>query len=251
MTNLKRPVLIIKTGHTIDSLRTQGEDFEDWFARGLRAQAPLDNVEVIVVQGHLQEPLPDLAHISGLIITGSPAYITDLESWNYPIAEYARRAHEAGIPQLGICYGHQLIAWAFGGEVGFHPAGREIGTVPITLEQAAGNDALFSHLPERFKVQASHQQSVLQLPQDALLLGGNAFDPNHCFRIGDFTWCAQFHPEFDARITRAYISERRSDIAAEGLNPEQLLAAVEETPESASLLWRFSEIVAQREAQRL
>lgn len=249
---MHRPVLIIKTGNTIDSLRERGEDFEDWFARGLApaAQALDSGAGVLVVESHRGEALPALETISGLIITGSPAYITDLAAWNYVIADYVKRAHAAAIPQLGVCYGHQLIAWAFGGEVGFHRAGREIGTVPVRLRESARRDALFGHLPAEFLVQASHLQSVLRLPDNAVLLGGNDFDPHHCFRIGEFTWCAQFHPEFDARITRAYIKERAQAITTEGLDPEGLLEAVQETPESGSLLVRFMEIVAGREAAR-
>lgn len=249
---MDRPVLIIKTGNTIDSLLAGGEDFEDWFALGLAhgKQSKDLNAQVMVVESHRGETLPALEKISGLIITGSPAYVTDLAAWNYTVADYVKLAHEAGVPQLGICYGHQLIAWAFGGEVGFHPAGREIGTVPVRLQEPARADSLFGQLPAEFLAQASHLQSVLRLPDSAVLLGGNDFDPNHCFRIGEFTWCAQFHPEFDARIIRAYIKERAGDIAAEGLDPDGLLETVQETPESASLLLRFMEIIERREVER-
>lgn len=249
---MERPVLIVKTGNTIDSLLARGEDFEDWFALGLAPgkQSKDPSANVLVVESYRGETLPALEKISGLIITGSPAYLTDLAAWNYEIADYVKLAHEAGVPQLGICYGHQLIAWAFGGEVGFHPAGREIGTVPVRLQEPAKNDSLFGHLPDEFLVQASHLQSVMRLPDSAVLLGGNDFDPNHCYRIGEFTWCTQFHPEFDARIIRAYIKERAEAIAAEGLDPDRLLQAVQETPESGSLLLRFMEIIESREAER-
>lgn len=249
---MDRPVLIIKTGNTIDSLLARDEDFEDWFALGLALGKPSPdlNAKLMVVESHRGETLPTLDKISGLIITGSPAYLTDLAAWNYEIADYVKLAHDAGVPQLGICYGHQLIAWTFGGEVGFHPAGREIGTVPVRLQEPARDDLLFGHMPAEFLVQASHLQSVLRLPDSAVLLGGNDFDPHHCFRIGEYTWCAQFHPEFDARIIRAYIKERAIDIAAEGLYPDRLLLTVQETPDSGSLLSRFMEIIRRREAQR-
>lgn len=249
---MDRPVLIIKTGNTIDSLLARDEDFEDWFALGLALGKPSPdlNAKLMVVESHRGETLPTLDKISGLIITGSPAYLTDLAAWNYEIADYVKLAHDAGVPQLGICYGHQLIAWTFGGEVGFHPAGREIGTVPVRLQEPARDDLLFGHMPAEFLVQASHLQSVLRLPDSAVLLGGNDFDPHHCFRIGEYTWCAQFHPEFDARIIRAYIKERAGDIAAEGLDPDRLLLKVQETPDSGSLLSRFMEIIRRREAQR-
>ncbi len=242
------PVLIIKTGNTVGSLLNKGEDFEHWFCKGLGIEFDTrhENNSVVVRNVHEGENLPPSDSIGGVIITGSPAYLTDLAQWNFKVAEFIREAHSAGIPQLGVCYGHQLIAWAFGGEVGFNPGGREIGTVPIVLAPEAQSDELFSGLPEQLYAQASHQQSVLRLPENAVLLGANEFDANHCFRYGGSTWGIQFHPEFDRDITRAYINERSTDISAEGLNPDQLLSELRETPESASLLERFAEIIQRR-----
>ena len=140
---------------------------------------------------------------------------------------------------LGVCYGHQLLAWAFGGEVGFHPDGREIGSVPVNLTDAARADRLFAELPAQFVAQVSHQQSVLSLPEEAILLGWNDFEPNHAFRLGQTSWGVQFHPEFTAEITRAYINARQADLQAEGLPVAALLESTEPSPESAALLRRF------------
>jgi GMP synthase (glutamine-hydrolysing) len=144
---------------------------------------------------------------------------------------------------LGVCYGHQLLAWAFGGEVGFHPGGREIGTVDVELTQAAASDVLFAEMPTQFSVQASHLQSVLSLPNEAVLLARNSFDAHHVFRLGSSTWGVQFHPEFSAHVMSTYIRERSADIVREGLNVEELLARVDATPVSASLLRRFATLL--------
>ena len=237
-------ILIIKTGTTIQSLLQQGQDFECWFRSGMglaASNAPVCNL----YQG---EPLPALENIDGIVITGSPAYVTDLAPWNQVGADYLRAAHDCGIPILGVCYGHQLLAWGFGGTVDFHPGGREIGTVPIELTAAAAQDPLFAGLPSRFKAQVSHLQSVIERPQQAVLLAGNDFEVNHAFRLGETTWCVQFHPEFSAEITRAYIRQRAVDIAKEGLDPDKLLEATEETETASSLLLRFVDIVQYRKA---
>ncbi len=233
-----KPLLIMKTGNTIPALRQQGEDFQDWFVSGCGVSA--DDVEVVSV--FLGETLPALDTISGIIITGSPAYVTDQEPWNYTAADFLKQAVAQDVPVLGVCYGHQLLAWAFAGEVGFHPDGREIGSVDITLSPAAAEDRLFSGLPTVLKVQVSHQQSVLRLPPGALHLASNDFDPNHAFRLGRSAWGIQFHPEFDAQITRAYLEWRKQDLQKEGLDAEALIAQLAESPESATLLRRFAEI---------
>jgi len=234
-----KPLLIIKTGNTIPQLLKAGADFEDWFRQGFGLGASSCKVCSL----HLNESLPPLNSIGGIVITGSPAYVTDLAQWNYVGADYIRSAHSKGVPILGVCYGHQLIAWAFGGRVGFNPLGREIGTVMIELEPEAEADALFKGLPKQFAANASHQQSVIELPQGARRLAHNTLDRNHGFSLGEATWGVQFHPEFSGEITRAYIKARSDDIGKEGLNASSLYSSVQDTPISASLLKAFRGIM--------
>ena len=229
-------ILIIKTGNTILSLLEENEDFEDWFIRG----TGLDSNRFICCAVDKGEYLPAIDDVVAAIVTGSPAYVTDLAPWNEIAADYLRLLHERQKPILGVCYGHQLLAWAFGGVVGFHPNGREIGTIDVELTQEAASDVLFAKMPTQFSAQASHQQSVLSLPDEAVLLAKNSFDAHHAFRLGSSTWGVQFHPEFSAHVISTYIRERRYDIAREGLNVEELLARVDATPVSVSLLQKFS-----------
>ncbi|NKB32240.1 MAG: glutamine amidotransferase [Pseudomonadales bacterium] len=236
---MSKQILIIKTGNTIDSLLATGEDFEDWFV----AESGIEAKHFRVKSLHLNEPLDDLKTLSGIIITGSPAYVTDEEAWNFIGADYIRDAHELNIPILGVCYGHQLIAWAFGGEVGFHPAGREIGTVAISLTEAAQEDPLFAELPQQFDVQVSHQQSVTGLPVNAVRLAANNFEPNQAFRLGATTWGIQFHPEFSADVVKKYIVARKEAIDKEGLDSDQLVANLQDSPCSVEVLQSFCRLV--------
>lgn len=230
------PLLIIKTGETVGPLREQGEDFEDW----LIAASGLEPDRCLVRSLHRGETLPPAAAVGAVLVTGSPAYVTDEEPWNFVGAEFLRAARGLRIPVLGICYGHQLLAWTFGGEVDWHPGGREIGTVEARLTAAGRDDPLLGGLPETFAAQSSHLQTVTRLPPEARLLAVGDFEPHHAFRLDETVWGVQFHPEFTARIMRAYIEERREALAAEGLDAEALLAGVRETPDSLGLLRRFA-----------
>src|SRR5690606_3562878 len=96
-------------------------------------------------------------------------------------------------------------------------------------------DPLLNILPERFKAQVTHAQSVKRLPPDATLLAGNDLEPHHAFRIGERTWGVQFHPEFSAEVMRAYIEETNA-------NP-QLLEQVKVADASENLLQRFVELI--------
>ena len=223
---VEKKILILKTGNTIKSLLDSGNDFEDWFI----ACSGLSKSRFVVRSLHFGESLVNLNRISAIIITGSPAFITDEEAWNFIGASYIKEAHKSGIPILGVCYGHQLIAWTFGGKVEFNKEGRSIGTISINLKESAKNDLLFGGLPERFNVNVSHQQSVVRLPPDAVKLAVSSSNILQAFRLGEKTWGIQFHPEFSKKIIREYIHERAFAIREEGLDSTKLYDQASNTP---------------------
>ncbi len=230
-----RKILILKTGNTIKSLLDTGKDFEHWFTH----HSGLCKAKFMVRSLHLKEPLVDLRQVAGIVITGSPAYVTDKETWSFTGAEYVKRAHKSGIPILGVCYGHQLLAWAFGGKVDFNAGGRKIGTIPIELTESAKDDLLFGGLPDAFDVNVSHQQSVVRLPSGAVKLAVSSSNILQAFRLGEKTWGIQFHPEFSKEIIRGYIHERAVAIREEGLDPAELYDQASNTPNSIILFQKF------------
>jgi len=154
-----------------------------------------------------------------------------------------KKAIENEIPILGICYGHQLLAYAAGGKVGNNPRGMEVGTVDVHLNENAKTDPLFKGLPDSIQVHVSHAQSILILPPNSRVLASNPMEPHHAFTMGDCVWGIQFHPEFDAEITRAYIQEHREKLMKDGHDPERLISMCIDTPYGSALLQRFVDIV--------
>ena len=239
---LSMPALyILKTGSTFESIQQSQGDFEDWFQQFMQPKA----LSIRVIDVTMNQSLPEYADCAGVVITGSPAMVTDKLPWSVALEQWLPGLVEQRIPVLGVCYGHQLMAESLGGEAGNHPQGKEIGTVCIQLTEAAKNDALLQLLPATFPAHVTHTQSALQLPPQAVHLASNDYEPNHAFRVGDCAWGLQFHPEFDATVMRAYISEQMDTLREGGRDPEALLDAVQDTPHSATLLARFVEIVEQ------
>ena len=239
-----RPLAIIKVGETFEPLRERRGDFEHWIAAGL-GDTP---VPIVVLDPRRGDTLPPPQQLSGVIVTGSHAMVSHREPWSEKTGQWLRQLVAHRTPVLGICFGHQLLADALGGEAGDHPVGMEIGTVQVELQPEAADDPLTRGLPQRFDAHVVHRQSALRLPKDAVRLAGNAFEPTQAFRIGDSAWGVQFHPEFDDEIMRGYVEHLAEPIRAEGAEPAAVEARVKPTPAAAALLGRFARIVEARSA---
>jgi GMP synthase (glutamine-hydrolysing) len=233
------PLLILKTGSTHAHIRDRLGDFDDWIAAGLRTGGASDIV-THDAQAHGLPAPPE--HFSGVVLTGSHAMVSEREPWSEALVPWLRDAVSAGTPVLGICYGHQLLAHALGGEVTHHPEGVEIGTVTVERHPASEHDPLLGDLPERFPAQAVHWQSVRRLPAGAVLLAGSAHEAHHAFRVGERAWGVQFHPEFSDEALRAYLDGLGPTLAKEGLDAAQITDALQPTPDAASVLPRFAQL---------
>lgn len=233
---------IVKIGTTFPDILERYGDFDAWISDGLGS----GRHGIRVVDAEHGEPLPPARTCSGVVVTGSHAMITDNPPWTSETAEWIPLLLEKEIPFLGICYGHQLLAQAMGGEAGFHPGGKEIGTVEIELLPESAADPLFSSLPSPLAVQAAHAQTVLALPPGAVRLAGNGFEPHHAFRLGPCAWGLQFHPEFNRSIVRSYVLNQAKELEAAGRDLSAILGALKETPFAALILRRFAALARAR-----
>ena len=244
-----RPILVLKTGEALPSVKKRRGDFEDWIAKGLGVG--VDSLSVASI--YLGESIPEIDSISGVVVTGSPAMVTERPAWSEAAARWLGKLVEGdSVPVLGLCYGHQLIAHGLGAVVGANPNGREMGTVDVTVHERAKNPTATTALGDLgalfaagvFPSHMSHVESVLRPPADAQILGETALDPHSVLAFGPRQWGVQFHPEFDRDITQGYVEARREILVNEGLDPDRMIATAVETEEATRVLARFAKIVS-------
>jgi GMP synthase-like glutamine amidotransferase len=136
------------------------------------------------------------------LITGSSAGVYDDLPWIEPLSDFLRAA-KGEVPLVGVCFGHQIMAQAFGGQVVKSERGWGVGLHRYAIERPQRwTDASSVAIP------ASHQDQVVALPPGATVVGGSAFTPFGMLSYGDAI-SMQFHPEFDPAYAAALIEARR------------------------------------------
>src|SRR4051812_20435169 len=117
-----RRILLYKTGQTDPSLACEIGCYERWFERVISG-----GVAELEVHLAFEAPERAMAGYHGIMITGSPRSLVEPEPWMDAAAEFVRSSARSGIPILGVCFGHQLVGYAFGGRVRQNPQGWEVG----------------------------------------------------------------------------------------------------------------------------
>ena len=184
-------------------------------SRNFRRELAADLAEFDVTAGEL----PAGFDYDGVVVTGSRASVYWDEPWIADLLDWVREAVDRGLPHLGVCYGHQVLAEALGGTV--EPLGAyEIGYREV---RRVGESTLLDDLPERFLVFTTHQDTVTALPPGAEPIAENEYG-NHGFER-DRVFTVQFHPEYDLETAEAVT--RGKDLDDERL--EAVLEGVTET----------------------
>jgi GMP synthase (glutamine-hydrolysing) len=213
------------------------------------SQGNIDTQQLVIIDLQAGERPDSPHHYAGAVITGSRSMVTEHLDWSEFAAEWIHQAMLIDLPMFGACYGHQLMAYALGGEVGYHPQGIEVGTEEIELLPEAAQDPWIGALPARFSANLIHLQTVLRPPSFAKVLAKSAHDPHQILRYGPNAISTQFHPEFSAAIMKTYLPWLDQQAApADQTDYQGKLLNVSDTPFSQELLLNFVASLGKQQA---
>ncbi len=200
-------ILAMVCGQPPTHILARHGDYLRWFQDSMDKRVTLHPWSL-----HEQRDEPDLREFAGLLITGSPASLTQPEPWMENAIEMIRHAAEIGTPTLGVCFGHQLIGAAFGAPTTQAPGAGEHGSHQVTLTEKGKVDPLFANMPSGFDAQLSHHDQVdpdaVAYGNGLAVLASSALCPVQALAAGDHIRGVQFHPEFSQEIMQSYLDPR-------------------------------------------
>jgi GMP synthase-like glutamine amidotransferase len=200
---------ILETGAPPGGLEKEFGDYPSMFVRLLRDAGFEGAIETIDVQ---KTRFPDAPEAyDAYLVTGSAAGVYDPEPWIAPLIEFLRAA-KGRAKLVGVCFGHQVMAEAFGGKVIQSPKGWGLGLHDYAVEDVEP----WMDPVARVALAASHQDQVVEPPPGARVVAASAFTPYAALTYGDQQAISmQPHPEFEPAYATALIERRLETVLTE------------------------------------
>jgi GMP synthase-like glutamine amidotransferase len=162
----------------------------------------------------------------GLLVTGSPCSVYDQHSWIERLEDLVREAAAQGKRVMGSCFGHQLLAKAFGGEVGPNEHGWLVGNFAVRITRRYDWMQPVASVTGMYHF---NQERVTRLPPAAEAFARTDDYPDFGFTIGDSVLSFQGHPEqsrlsmqnfLDTTPTLSVEQYRRAAVNIGGAQPD-------------------------------
>lgn len=210
---------VLETGLIREKLADRFEPYPVMFASLLdQSGRKLELDSVSVVRGDMPRSASDC---DGWLITGSRHGVYDNLEWMPPLEDFIRALAQQHVPLVGICFGHQMIAQALGGQVVKSDKGWGVGLHQYRVDPA---QTWMNECPEQVGIYAFHQDQVVDLPASARVFLSSEFCPYAGLTYGDSIMSVQGHPEFEESYMTALLDEYGGSVV-----PADVTAAAQES----------------------
>ncbi|MEP1443641.1 MAG: type 1 glutamine amidotransferase [Hyphomicrobiales bacterium] len=148
------------------------------------------------------------------VLSGSAHGAYEEHAFIPALEKFIQDAYAANIPLVGICFGHQIMAQALGGKVVKYDGGWGLGVHGYQIDLGNG--------PEPIRINAVHQDQVVELPKGAKVFGSSPFCENAAISYQGKAISFQPHPEFGPEFMNDLIEVRRGLTFSDELSDEAI-----------------------------
>jgi GMP synthase-like glutamine amidotransferase len=151
----------------------------------------------------------EIDEVDAYILTGSKSSVYEDAPWIVQLAKFVRALHSHKKKLVGVCFGHQMVAQALGGETSLSTAGWSLGvknTIPT------GSNRLGT---EPFNLIYSHQDQITKPVEGTVVLASTDTCPIAATSLGEHILTFQGHPEFYPDYTSELYEFRRNNYPPE------------------------------------
>ena len=159
------------------------------------SEASFSEVDIAAGKG-----FPERNSFDGVIVSGSEKGVYDDCEWMQPLKEYLQSLMQARVPIFGICFGHQVMAEAFGGKAEESSHGFVVG-----VQKYTEND-------DSYSAYAMHRDQVVQVPESATVTASSSYCPIAALSYEFPARSVQFHPEFKTPLVTEAIEVFDGDL---------------------------------------
>jgi GMP synthase-like glutamine amidotransferase len=212
---------ILETGRPPGDLQQRFGDYPSMFEQLLGPDFEVERFEAQA--GQLPE---DPSAHEAYLITGSPAGVYDPLPWIPDLLDFIRAARESKM--VGVCFGHQAMAQALGGQVQKSDKGWGTGLHRYWVVRP---EPWMDHA-DTVDAPASHQDQVVVQPPSTQVVAASPFTPFAALAWTDRPAISfQFHPEFSPAFAKALIEERYDRVP----DPDAAIASLDAPNDSARI----------------
>jgi len=191
-----------------EKLHDEFGHYQDMFQHLVNKEDELDVFPVYLYTESGAGYLPSIEDYDGFIVSGSKHGVYEGHSWLAPLFSTIKQVFEAKKKLVGICFGHQAIAMALGGQVSQSEKGWGIGHYQNKWHQDSESLVLLSF----------HQDQVTSLPQGFEVLASSEFCPYYVTRYQQQVLTTQGHPEMSAEYILAIVDLFEEKVGAKAAN---------------------------------